>query len=673
MTSYSYDAAHRLIGEAGPGGAKASFVLDAAGNLLDKPGLTRAQLLEGNRLARAEGERFTYDARNHLAERITDAGEATRYRYNSLDMLVEIAWSSREARWTAGYDGLRRRLYKSLGQERTEYFWDGDRLAAEIGPTGALRIYVYPGPGALVPFLFIEYASIDAAPESGKAYYVFGNQIGAPLHIEDQRGVVVSARRARRAPRADHRRQGRFHRVLAALPRAFPRRGDRPLLQPQPVLQPAPGPLSPVRSHRAVGGINLYAYTANPLTQVDILGLMCADNNSSDKMDIDQENNDGRKSPNAMDVEEPAPTPPRRVIDLQQQAVDTTYLTEGKGKANTGEMGENVVIFWNPNKVNVSDIQATKVPGQPTEREAVLFTVTPKSDPSKQYKFVTMHAPFHDNDGAAAQYMNDIYKAVKNQTKPFDNVDVIMGDSNTYGGSISSRALPGFKVADISATTHGKGKSRLDKLIYKENNFEGEPPMGKSDKDQTPNDDVIRVVGWNGRSNNAIRPETIGATAYERGWDVISLTEPRRDARGPQGVVGRATLSSQEGGRERQKLLQSDGIESKEELSDQAPQAGEEHSDHKPIFVDLPAGRPAPAPSGPTRLPTFEAPASWTPHQQVPQNIANSGVIRGQPIVINGQDFQVARVDASGNVWVTPDEGRMTGSRRGARASRHLS
>jgi RHS repeat-associated protein len=196
-----------------------------------------------------------------------------RFSYDSLDMLVAVSWSGRDEVWTAGYDGLRRRLYKALGGARTDFYWDGDRLAAEIGPTGALRLYVYPGPGSLVPMMFVDYDRLGAAPDSGRTYYVFGDQVGVPLHIEDREGNIVW-----RAERVDPygaitvaagnavsyapRFPGHYFDEETGLHdnrhRTYSPRLGR-YLQSDPAGQS--------------GGINLYAYPANPLVDVDVLGL----------------------------------------------------------------------------------------------------------------------------------------------------------------------------------------------------------------------------------------------------------------------------------------------------------------------------------------------------------------------------------------------------------------
>lgn len=282
VTEYRYDAAHRLIGEKRPDGALVPIVLDAAGNVLEKEGLAGVELLEGNRLRAAGGERFRYGHRNHVEERRAEGGETVRYRYDSSDMLVEVSWSGREEAWRAGYDGLRRRVYKALGEARTDYFWDEHRLAAEVGPTGALRLYVYAGPDALVPLMFIDYEGVDADPASGGAYYPIGDQLGVPLHIEDQRGRVVW-----RAERVEPYGEVSVHpgASIAYAPRFpghhrdeetglhynrfryySPRLGR--YLQSDPIGQS--------------GGINLYGYPANPLGDVDVLGLVrsCRRNNN---------------------------------------------------------------------------------------------------------------------------------------------------------------------------------------------------------------------------------------------------------------------------------------------------------------------------------------------------------------------------------------------------------
>jgi RHS repeat-associated protein len=272
-TDYAVDHAHRLVSETRPGGEIRPIVLDAAGNVRSKASLPPVELAEGNRLRAAGGEWFRYSARNHLEEQGTEGGVSVRYRYDANDMLVEVAWSDRREVWTAAYDGLRRRVHKALGGARIEEYWDDHRLAAEMGPRGALRIYVYPAPSALVPLMFVDYDGVGADPASGRAYYPIGNQIGLPLHVEDEEGRVVWQAEEVDPYGAISVRAGAKIAYALRFPGHFwdeetglhynrfryysPRLGR--YLQSDPIGQS--------------GGINLYAYATNPLVRVDVLGL----------------------------------------------------------------------------------------------------------------------------------------------------------------------------------------------------------------------------------------------------------------------------------------------------------------------------------------------------------------------------------------------------------------
>ena len=50
---------------------------------------------------------------------------------------------------------------------------------------------MYVDEAALVPFMFVEYDKLDANPGSGLRYYIFTNQIGVPIRVEDDAGQVV--------------------------------------------------------------------------------------------------------------------------------------------------------------------------------------------------------------------------------------------------------------------------------------------------------------------------------------------------------------------------------------------------------------------------------------------------------------------------------------------------
>ena len=292
-TQYEVDAAHRLVAEYTPDGRQHRYFLDPAGNLICCPGVEHIIIAPGNRLRRALDESFEYDGRNQLSERRRSNGASTRYRYDSFDMLVAIertppeserwplsprgeepaAWST----WTAAYDALGRRLWTRWGEQRREFYWDGDRLAAETLPSGALRVYEYATSDALVPLAFSEYPSRDAEPRAGRTYHVFVNPVGMPLCIEDAQGHCVwfAARidPYGRVEVADGstleynlRWPGHYFDPETGLHYNRYRYYD-PLLGRYLQSDPIGHGGSPV---------NLYAYCSNPLVQVDVLGLMHA-------------------------------------------------------------------------------------------------------------------------------------------------------------------------------------------------------------------------------------------------------------------------------------------------------------------------------------------------------------------------------------------------------------
>jgi RHS repeat-associated protein len=187
-------------------------------------------------------------------------------------MLAAVSFDGREA-CAFEYDGLCRRTAKVAGGRRTEYYWDDDRLAAEVGPTGAVRLYVYADEATRVPFAFVDYDALDAAPEDGRAYHVFHDQVGVPVRVEDAAGAV--------AWRADHvdpygevtvaagcrveynlRFPGHYFDAETGLHYNRFRYYSPALAR---YLQPDPLGIA--------GGTNLYAYPADPLVRVDLLGL----------------------------------------------------------------------------------------------------------------------------------------------------------------------------------------------------------------------------------------------------------------------------------------------------------------------------------------------------------------------------------------------------------------
>jgi RHS repeat-associated protein len=267
--TYSYDAAHRLARVESAGGEHA-FGYDPAGNLLYGKGLSGV-VVRHNQLTAANGSTYQYDGRGQVARRQDPSG-VTEFRYNSADLLVGVQGPSGD--WEASYDSFGRRISKKGNNGVTRFYWDRERLAAEIGPDCRLRVYVYYDADARSPFLFVEYESAGADPASGQRYFVFTNQVGCPVRVKDESGATVwraaidpygaAAIHPDSVIELNLRYPGHYFDPETGLHSNRWRYYSPELgryIQPDPI--------------GIDGGANVYAYAARPLIEVDLDGLAC--------------------------------------------------------------------------------------------------------------------------------------------------------------------------------------------------------------------------------------------------------------------------------------------------------------------------------------------------------------------------------------------------------------
>jgi RHS repeat-associated protein len=352
-TRFKVDEAHRLCAEETPDGKRLAYVLDAADNVLRKPGLDRIELATGNRLAASDTEAFEYNHRDHLSlRRDLLTGATTRYLYDSFDMLTRVevtdAAGALDRSWTYEYDALGRRIAAKSEERQRQFFWDGDRLLGEIFPNGALRIYHYASPEALSPIQFTDYESVDADPRAGRSYHVFGDPTGMPLQIQDPEGEVVW--QARRVdpyggifvePNAqieyNLRWPGHYYDPETELHYNRYRYYDPRLgryLQSDPIGYEG-------------SEINLYAYRPNPLVDVDILGL--SHPNKTSKSSTSGGDNEGVEGPGPAKPKPPHADVPLNEMTKQQMQDVCSYHADnlaaiqeprlGRRNANTFSVG----------------------------------------------------------------------------------------------------------------------------------------------------------------------------------------------------------------------------------------------------------------------------------------------------------------------------------------------
>lgn len=274
-TRYEHDAALRLAKTIHPDGRVDEYKYNAAGTLYQAPTLGHATVGAGNRLRYANGEQYEYDQRHHLSRRVTTGG-TIQYDYDSNDQLAVVFWQGPDGQtwgWDADYDALGRRIRKAPAYTNdTRYYWDTDRLAAEVFCDGRLRIYVYPDAVSMVPMLFVDYASVDAELSSGQRYCVLTDQRGCVTRVIDGRGTTVwfASIDPYGAARVDVGAD--FHQPLRFPGHWFdPETGLH--YNRFRYLDPALGRYLQSDPAGLWGGVNLYAYTDNPLVSVDVRGL----------------------------------------------------------------------------------------------------------------------------------------------------------------------------------------------------------------------------------------------------------------------------------------------------------------------------------------------------------------------------------------------------------------
>jgi RHS repeat-associated protein len=139
-----------------------------------------------------------------------------------------------------------------------------------------------------VPFLYVDYVNLDAEPGSGVVKYLFTNHLGVPERVEDESARTIwqgevfpyGAIRVEVGSREEInlRFPGHYYDVETGLHYNRFRYYDPVLgcyLQCDPL--------------GIAGGYNLYAYLANPLTGVDILGLTCKGKDQQENSDQSQD------------------------------------------------------------------------------------------------------------------------------------------------------------------------------------------------------------------------------------------------------------------------------------------------------------------------------------------------------------------------------------------------
>jgi len=314
-TRFIQDLAHRLTEVHHPDDRVEHYEHDGGGNLLHQPGLTEGlvpdsmarsasdlvgqpQLAQapGNRLYRANGDRFDYDHRDHVCARSGLAGKTEYVRDDIGRMLAIVARNHAgevETTLENEHDALGRRVRKRwqrVGEADrvTEFFWERDRLAGEVLPDGRLRLYIYEDIDALVPVLAVEYDHIEAKSEDGRVYVLQADHRGAIEHVEDTAGNVVWDANVGPYGEATITTGAGFHQPFRLVGQYYDEEtglsGHR-----YRNWSPELGRFLESDPIGLAGGLNLYAWPGNPMRHSDPLGLGCPGAEPSAARGVDEE------------------------------------------------------------------------------------------------------------------------------------------------------------------------------------------------------------------------------------------------------------------------------------------------------------------------------------------------------------------------------------------------
>ncbi|MEB6336574.1 RHS repeat domain-containing protein [Serratia rhizosphaerae] len=270
---FGYDARGQLTHSILPQ-REERFYYDAAGNRSDGPATT----VWRNLLQRLNGHRWGYDGFGRLSwRRDGNTGVEQRFQYDAEHRLTAVTFDgdSRYQRAEYRYDALGRRTRKTLyphhGEPQTTLFhWNGLQMVGEHSPDQPQRSiqYLYKEDS------YEPLARVDRHGDSSEVYWYHSELNGLPERMTDAQGKVVwhgrfsawgatDAESGTLATAQNLRYQGQYLDRETGLHYNLFRYYD-----------PNCGRFTQSDPIGLAGGVNTYAYTPDPISWVDPLGLV---------------------------------------------------------------------------------------------------------------------------------------------------------------------------------------------------------------------------------------------------------------------------------------------------------------------------------------------------------------------------------------------------------------
>ncbi|WP_019982877.1 RHS repeat domain-containing protein [Streptomyces sp. Amel2xE9] len=308
---FELDGVGRVTGVRAHGWTE-EYAYDGAGNVTraataacDVPSADRA--FEGTLVRRAGRTAYEHDARGRLVRRtrrlLSGQRQTWTFSWNAEDRLTEVV-APDGSRWKYHYDPLGRRIAKyrlddsGSPTHRTEFVWDGTRLAEQTGPDGRTSTWDY-APGTHRPLAQTDHRPPTSAPSASflarlaeettadhapRFHAVITDSVGTPTELVgpdhvvgwQQRtsvwGVPLPAPPETASVDCPLRFPGQY-----ADPETGLHYNHARFYDPEPACYLSPDPLG------LEPGPNHHAYVVNPFRWIDPLGLQSCTQEALDK------------------------------------------------------------------------------------------------------------------------------------------------------------------------------------------------------------------------------------------------------------------------------------------------------------------------------------------------------------------------------------------------------
>jgi RHS repeat-associated protein len=255
-SAYTYDGCDRLVSVTSARGSE-DFAYDAAGNLRTRGG-SRLEYTPGNRLVRAYGRVYEYDANGNITA-IVEGSRITRLSWTTGGRLHSVSHSDGSTTWFA-YDAFGRRISKQHGGDTIEYLWAKNDLAGEEAGERTEYLIAHGYPMAL----WCE----------GHRYDVMTSHVALPWELlEDGRRLGWSASFDPFGSVVDQGKPGRDPKLR--LPGQYADSETGLHYNLERYYEPLTGRFISPDPLQLRGGFNAYAYGPNHINWTDPFGLKC--------------------------------------------------------------------------------------------------------------------------------------------------------------------------------------------------------------------------------------------------------------------------------------------------------------------------------------------------------------------------------------------------------------